>query len=92
MLKFQRNNYYYFLVYTRLYDLFCFFRYLLNTVIEKPHSKAVTSLCFCPPRPASSDTGRLQLVVTSSNDGKFKLWKFIDDTNICSKLYAYLLC
>lgn len=56
-------------------------KYILNTMIEMPHFQQVNSLCFCPLSPTPSINGRLQQIVTSSNDGKFKLWKLSDDTN-----------
>lgn len=68
-----------------LYILLCFSRYILNTMIEMPHFQQVNSLCFCPLSPTPSINGRLQQIVTSSNDGKFKLWKLSDDTNAQSK-------
>ena len=62
-------------------------RFELNTCIDPPHNKKVTSLVFKSPpprtetkRPASKDSSvpPALLAVSTSEDGKFKSWVLVD--------------
>ncbi|XP_052259102.1 WD repeat-containing protein 75-like isoform X2 [Dreissena polymorpha] len=53
--------------------------YVLNTTVEAPHVEAVHTLKM---RPGSGVKGSQAMAVTASNDGKFKLWRVTDDTDI----------
>ncbi|XP_069110726.1 WD repeat-containing protein 75-like isoform X1 [Argopecten irradians] len=55
-------------------------RYTLNTTVEVPHDKKVTCLRFRPDDFSGIDED--PMVVTTSLDGKFKIWSNMDDTNI----------
>ncbi len=60
------------------------FRYILNTSVDFPHNQHVNTLKFrphCDPNPV--------MAVSTSSDGKFKLWALIDDTDIYSKINTY---
>ncbi len=56
-------------------------RYVLNTSVDCPHIDLVCSLKFRP-EPVNDPA---PMAVTTSLDGKFKLWKLVDDTDIYSK-------
>ena len=55
-------------------------RYTLNTNVDMPHTNEVHTLKFRPPV-----KDRDLMAVTSSSDGKFKLWSIVDDTDIYSE-------
>ncbi|XP_033761467.1 WD repeat-containing protein 75-like [Pecten maximus] len=55
-------------------------RYTLNTTVEVPHDKIITCLRFRPDDFSSNNED--PMVVTTSLDGKFKIWSNMDDTNI----------
>ncbi|XP_060080340.1 WD repeat-containing protein 75-like [Ylistrum balloti] len=52
--------------------------YTLNTAVEVPHDKVIECLRFRPDGTINEDP----MVVTTSLDGKFKIWSNMDDTNI----------
>ena len=53
------------------------FRYVLNTNVDLPHDQKVNMLLF---RPLVEGEGDMAL--TTSQDGQFKLWSVVDDTDI----------
>ena len=53
----------------------------MNTCVDLPHTKCIHTLCFRP----RGATDSPPMAVTTSHDGKFKLWLIADDTNIYSK-------
>ncbi|KAK3085404.1 hypothetical protein FSP39_002835 [Pinctada imbricata] len=53
--------------------------FMLNTMVDTPHSAPVNSLKF---RPYNPEIPASPMVVTSSQDGKFKCWVLTDDTDI----------
>ncbi|XP_046550835.1 LOW QUALITY PROTEIN: WD repeat-containing protein 75-like [Haliotis rubra] len=55
-------------------------RYEMNTVVDRPHDKALGSLTFRPYN--SSISSMLPLVVSGGHDRRFKLWTLVDDTDI----------
>ncbi|XP_074659622.1 WD repeat-containing protein 75-like [Tubulanus polymorphus] len=57
-------------------------RYALNTVIDMPHDDRINSLKF---RPTLNKDDDAATVVTTSADGRFKLWSLVDDTDIYRK-------
>ncbi|OWF35767.1 WD repeat-containing protein 75-like [Mizuhopecten yessoensis] len=54
--------------------------YTLNTTVEVPHDKVIKCLRFRPD--TFTDNNEDPMVVTTSEDGKFKIWSNMDDTNI----------
>ncbi|KAL3831907.1 hypothetical protein ACJMK2_023601 [Sinanodonta woodiana] len=55
--------------------------YVLNTTVEMAHEKRILSLRSRPTLlPSRKDPQ--PMMVTSSSDGKFKLWSLVDDTDI----------
>ena len=58
-------------------------RFELNTCVEPPHNRKVTSLSFQPPPPRPSSTKQSKgstpplMAVTTSEDGKFKSWVMV---------------
>ncbi|XP_048245005.1 WD repeat-containing protein 75-like [Haliotis rufescens] len=54
--------------------------YEMNTVVDRPHDKALCSLTFRPYN--SSIRSMLPLVVSGGQDCRFKLWTLVDDTDI----------
>lgn len=65
------------------YNIYLYFSFVLNTSVETPHDGSVNALKFRPFHEQSS-LGMQHLVVTSSNDEKFKIWNLVDDTDIYS--------
>jgi len=61
------------------------FRYVLNTTVEGPHEDYVHTLQMRP-LSTSASPDRHHMAVTSSRDGKFKLWNLVDDTDIYSRI------
>ena len=57
-------------------------RYSLNTIVHYPHDKKVVDLKF---RPHGDDLDIVHSAVTSSEDGKFKTWTLVDDSDIYSE-------
>ncbi|XP_053374585.1 WD repeat-containing protein 75-like [Mercenaria mercenaria] len=55
--------------------------FVLNTSVEMPHEEKVHSLKFRPVSTTAS-SGMEHMAVTSSSDGKFKIWLLVDDTDI----------
>ncbi|XP_030846369.1 WD repeat-containing protein 75 [Strongylocentrotus purpuratus] len=54
--------------------------FTLNTTVEMPHQEAINALSF---RPSSKERKNDDaMVVTTSADGKFKLWVLVDDTDV----------
>ncbi|KAI1317106.1 hypothetical protein EDD11_008993 [Mortierella claussenii] len=49
--------------------------YILNTRVDNPHSKEITSCIFNPRQSSSSGQGAVPMVVTTSLDGTFKVWE-----------------
>ncbi|KAL4222402.1 WD repeat-containing protein 75 [Mactra antiquata] len=55
--------------------------FILNTIVEEPHNDTVNTLKFRPLHSQSS-AGMENMAVTSGNDGKFKIWNLVDDSDI----------
>ncbi|XP_052809622.1 WD repeat-containing protein 75-like [Mya arenaria] len=55
--------------------------YVLNTTVEWPHSETICTLKMRPISQTSSHDKR-HMAVTTSADGKFKIWVLVDDTDI----------
>lgn len=62
----------------------CFHSYTLNTTVEMPHNKAVTCVRI---RPETGEDDDQPMVVTTSQDGYFKTWTLVDDSNIYSMYF-----
>jgi len=58
-----------------------YYSYVLNTTVEMPHTEPVKSLIM---RPGTSGP---PMAVTTSGDGKFKIWQLADDTDIYRKFW-----
>ncbi|XP_062598774.1 WD repeat-containing protein 75-like [Saccostrea cucullata] len=56
--------------------------YMLNTIVHYPHDKKVVDIKF---HPHGDDLDLIHSVVTSSEEGKFKTWVLVDDTDIYRK-------
>ncbi|CAH1788228.1 unnamed protein product, partial [Owenia fusiformis] len=52
--------------------------FVLNTTIDLPHQKKVSCMKFRPTNQSEDPTSLL----TTSEDGKFKIWQIMDDTDI----------
>ncbi|XP_064617903.1 WD repeat-containing protein 75-like [Liolophura sinensis] len=55
--------------------------FVLNTRVEMAHQKKVNAVEF-QPQLTSSQTELSPMVVTTSNDGNFRLWSLVDDSDI----------
>nr|XP_054767963.1 WD repeat-containing protein 75-like isoform X1 [Lytechinus pictus] len=55
--------------------------FTLNTTVEMPHQEVINALQF---RPSGKGHSKCEdaMVVTTSADGKFKLWMLVDDTDV----------
>ena len=64
------------------YVSLCFYRYILNTCVDPPHTDKVTGLTFQPPwkrhRSGSDQELVVYMAVTTSLDGQFKSWVLVD--------------
>lgn len=60
----------------------------LNTSIDKPHDKYVNEIIF-QPTPALGSTS---LCISCGDDGKFKIWKMVDTSDIYGKNSAWNCC
>ncbi|XP_033117406.1 WD repeat-containing protein 75-like [Anneissia japonica] len=53
--------------------------FTLNTNVENPHLGKITSLCF---KPSPSNQETTPTAVTASDEGQFKVWTLVDDSDI----------
>ena len=60
----------------------------MNTTVEMPHNKAVTCVRI---RPETGEDDDQPMVVTTSQDGYFKTWTLVDDSNIYSMYFLSFL-
>ncbi|XP_077978936.1 WD repeat-containing protein 75-like [Glandiceps talaboti] len=56
--------------------------FVLNTCVELPHQDKVNALCM---KPYNNKVDCTPMAVTASQDGKFKLWTLVDDSDIYRK-------
>ena len=57
--------------------------YILHSIIDSPHIGGVTTLAF-----SNSSSGPLKMI-TGGNDGRIKLWSFVDNRWICHLYRSY---
>ena len=81
-LKFKESKMHFSLLFLPSYFHDCLlfpFSFILNTIISEPHTAQINSLSF---RPSSESHDSYQpMVVTASDDRKFKLWALVDDND-----------
>ena len=54
-------------------------RYTLNTCVEPPHDRPVTSITFQPRHHTNKTSNQIPLLVSTSLDGHFKTWVLLGE-------------